>query len=153
MLVTEFSVLSNIGKKNKDYLVWTTILLGISLVALLISLVWGTQYLYGGLLGIAGVAMTTFLTVLGTEKYGVMSSWLVFILKIGVFATIILTPVYTINLQSTGDMTLATTLTPINIWAGVVIMGSIPILSSFTVDIYINSKNKILNKRNENSLK
>lgn len=151
MLVTEFLALNKLDDKTKDYFVWTLILLGISLVGLLISLAFGTQYLYGGLLGIGGVLLTTTLTIISTQKYGVLSSWLIFLIKVGVFATVLITPVYTSNLQAVGEISMATTLGPINVWAGIVIMGTVPLIASFGVDFYTNTKNKFMMKKNKNS--
>ena len=136
MLVTEFLGLNKIEENDKNYLVWTLILLGIALVGSLISLVWGTQYLYGGLLGITAVILTTSLTILTTHKFGVLSSWMIFLVKVGVFATVLLTPVYTSNLNAVGDISMATTLGPINVWASLAIMGTVPLIASFSVNFY-----------------
>ena len=147
MLVTEFLGLNKLETNDRNYLVWTLILLGIALIGSLASLAWGTQYLYGGLLGIAAVLITTSLTILTTHKFGVLSSWMIFLVKVGVFATVLLTPVYTSNLKAVGEISMATTLGPINLWASLAIMGTVPLIASFTINFYENNIKKLVARK------
>jgi hypothetical protein len=139
--VTESSVLNKIPQEVKDLSLVTTFWSALSLVGLLISLIWGTQYMWGGLLGILGVMFTTALTFFLSKHLGTWSSWGIFLIKLGVFATLFATPLFTINTSVWGYNISAST-GPINVWSTIIIFTSVPLLSSFTTNFYINRKRK-----------
>ena len=125
------------NKESKYLSIITLIFSSLALISGLAAIPFGTQYLYGSLIGILGVLSTLIVTLWLNSKLGQGASWLSFGIKIGIYGLLIATPLFTINVQQSGwDINAA--LAPINMWFTIAIMGSVPILSSVSTVIYQN---------------
>jgi hypothetical protein len=146
MLVTESLGLNKIKPDIRDLLVVNIFWSIISLLAILLSLPFGTQYLYGGLLAIAGLMVNGLITAFFTKNISRSSSWMMFLIKIGIFATVFVTPVYTINVAEWG-YNIDAFLGPINSWSTIIIFTIVPMISTITLQPYQNKiKPKIVEK-------
>lgn len=131
-------------EQNKIYLIVNFIFIGIFLIGSFASLAWGTQYLYGSLLGLLGLII-----MIGINHYffrnfkkGVVArTWGLFFLRLGIYSTLFLVPLFTSNSWNNPEGGVSLTYTPINVWSTLIFL-SIPMFTAFISNAWMNKNLK-----------
>lgn len=153
MQVIEYSEQSKqteeLRRQNKIYFIVNAIFGGVFLIGALFSLFWGSQYLYGSLIGLLGLATSVIMNTFFFRNFkkGIVGrSWMIFFFRMGVSATLIMVPLFTSNSWNNPSGGVSLVYTPINVWA-IIIFLSIPLFSSFVSSHWMGKEKKIIKNK------